>query len=583
MAESGGQLVARCLQEKRVPVLFTLCGGHISPILVAAKALGIRVADVRNEAAAVFAADASARLTGRPAVAAVTAGPGLTNAVTALQNAMMAQSPVLLIGGAAATILKGRGSLQDIDQVKLIRPVVKRCFTIRRNCDLMPVLEAAFDLTVRGIPGPVFVECPIDLLYAESLVRQWYSSNSAGASRKRPGMRKRIEQIYLNHHLKRMFACDTESHRASPFSPRPAARGPISAVRKAATALGRARKPVMVLGSQSVLAVAQVPALVDALERLAVPVYLAGMARGLLGPTHPLLMRHRRREALASADCILLAGMPSDFRLGYGRSLNRAAVLVGVNRSRRDLRLNRPPAIGILADPCAVLQQIAASVDTDAARWAQWTAELRARDEARSAEIHTMASQPVAPLNPLRLLIEIDRVMADESVIVADGGDFVASAAYILRPRSPLSWLDPGVFGTLGVGAGFALGAHLHRPDAEVWLVYGDGAAGYSLAEFDTFVRHGVPVIAVIGNDGAWAQIARDQVAYLQDNVGTVLKRSDYHTVAAGFGAEGLLLDRAEALPSVLARAKQLAAAGKPVLVNALIGKTDFRKGSLSM
>ena len=167
--------------------------------------------------------------------------------------------------------------------------------------------------------------------------------------------------------------------------------------------------------------------------------------------------------------------------------------------------------------------------------------------------------------------------------MVADGGDFVATASYVLRPRAPLGWLDPGVFGTLGVGAGFALGAKLHRPESEVWLLYGDGAAGFSLMEFDTFVRHGVPVIAVIGNDGSWAQIAREQVPLFHDDVGTALARSAYERVAEAFGAKGFVVTSPEAIEPTLVAARAAARAGTPVLVNVMIGSTEFRKGSISL
>jgi len=183
----------------------------------------------------------------------------------------------------------------------------------------------------------------------------------------------------------------------------------------------------------------------------------------------------------------------------------------------------------------------------------------------------------------LRFFKTLDDFLAEDSVIVADGGDFVATASYVLRPKGPLSWLDPGVFGTLGVGAGFALGSALSRPHSEIWLIYGDGAAGYSLQEIDTFVRHGLPVIIVVGNDASWAQIARDQVVVLKDDVGTVLRRTDYHTVADGFGGKGFLLDREDQILPVLQTARETAKQGTPVLINVMLAKTDFRKGSISM
>jgi acetolactate synthase-1/2/3 large subunit len=186
-------------------------------------------------------------------------------------------------------------------------------------------------------------------------------------------------------------------------------------------------------------------------------------------------------------------------------------------------------------------------------------------------------------VNPVGFFRALERAARDDAVFVADGGDFVATASYILRPRQPLSWLDPGAFGTLGVGAGFALGAAVVRPEAEVWLVWGDGASGYGLAELDTFVRHGIPVIAVVGNDASWSQIAREQVKMLGDDVGTVLARTAYHEVAKGFGAEGLEIRTDAEVAPVLARARELRAAGRCVLVNVWLESSAFREGSISM
>jgi acetolactate synthase-like protein len=168
-------------------------------------------------------------------------------------------------------------------------------------------------------------------------------------------------------------------------------------------------------------------------------------------------------------------------------------------------------------------------------------------------------------------------------VLVADGGDFVATAAYILRPRSPLSWLDPGVFGTLGVGGGFAVGACAVRPKSDVWIIYGDGSSAYSLNEFDTFARHGMAPIAVIGTDASWGQIARDQVTLLGSDIGTTLRRTDYHKVAEGYGGKGLLLDKTENIDAVLDEAKALSKKGVPVCINVHLSKTDFREGSISI
>jgi thiamine pyrophosphate-dependent acetolactate synthase large subunit-like protein len=575
---NGGDRIASVLVERGVRFLFTLCGGHISPILVGAKAHGIRVVDVRHEVDAVFAADAVFRLTGVPGVAAVTAGPGVTNTITAIKNAQLAQSAVVLLGGAAATLLKGRGALQDIEQMPLIQPHVKWAASASTVRELVPMLEKAFDVARSGVPGPVFLECPIDLLYDEPLVRQWY-----GASAKGGGLAGTALRLYLRRHAAKVFAGADRVAVSPPRSipPPPPERGDA---RKAAARLRKAKRPVLVLGGQLLLSSStreKAEELAKAVGAIGAPVYLAGGARGLLGPGHLLQLRHKRREALREADLVLLAGIPNDFRLDYGKHISRKAFLISVNRSEQDLRMNRKPDLGVHADPGLLLREMAAILSGSS--WGDWLGTLRARDQEREREIDRQAAIPAERINPLHLCREIDRALAPESVIVADGGDFVATAAYTLSPRAPLSWLDPGVFGTLGVGGGFALGAKLCRPDADVWIIYGDGSAAYSLAEFDTFVRHGLPVIAVVGNDAGWTQIAREQIEILKDDVGTVLARTDYHKVAEGYGGRGLLLERGEDVPAVLQEALRIARGGSPVLINAHLDKTEFRKGSISM
>jgi acetolactate synthase-like protein len=578
---TGGDLLADVLERHGVRFVFTLCGGHISPILVSAKARGIRVVDTRHEATAVFAADATARLTGVPGVAAVTAGPGVTNTITALKNAQMAQSPVVLIGGATATLLRGRGALQDIDQMALVRPHVKRALPVRRVRDLAPVLEEAFWTSREGVPGPVFVECPVDVLYPEGVVRTWYGAKAGGSSR---GLGGRARQWYIGRHVDRLFAGAGGGTPAGRVTPPPAPSPDSSRVKRAAALLRRAERPVLLVGSQALLSPGEAPRLTEAVAALGVPVYLSGMARGLLGADHPLQLRHRRREALREADLVILAGVPCDFRLDYGRHIGRGARLVSANRSRGEISKNRRADLGILGAPELFLRALARMHAGSGSGRASWLETLRARDENREASIVTQAGAGTpGGLNPLQVCRAVESALVEDSVIVADGGDFVGTASYVLRPRGPLSWLDPGAFGTLGVGAGFALAAKLTRPTADVWIVYGDGSVGYSLAEADTFARHGLGVIAVIGNDAGWTQIARDQVEILEDDVGTVLAATDYDRAAEGLGARGLRLAEDADLDAVLAEARAIARGGRPVYVNARLGRTDFRKGSLSI
>jgi acetolactate synthase-like protein len=570
----GGDLIASVLVAQGVPFVFTLCGGHISPILVGCRQRGIRVIDTRHEATAVFAADAVARLSGRPGVAAVTAGPGLTNTITAVKNAQIAQSPIVLLGGAAPTVLKGRGALQDIDQMALLKPHVKWARAVRRVADLVPSVEQAFREAQSGVPGPAFVECPIDLLYEEQTVRRLYGLGGRGLA-------ARALSLYLDLHIRRLFA----GVKRVSIGPRIAPEAPApndDKIAEVAKRLGSAQRPLLLVGSQALLDAPAAHAVAHAVERLGLPVYLSGMARGLLGQDHPLQLRHQRRAALKEADLVILAGVACDFRLDYGRQIRRGACYVAANRSRTDLRLNRRPDIAILGDPGLFLRQLAGR-SPGAEAWPGWKAQLRARDHARNDEIARQAREPVRGVNPLHLCAEIEATLGPDGLLVGDGGDFVATASYIVQPRGPLSWLDPGAFGTLGVGAGFALGAKLCRPEAEVWALFGDGALGYSLAEFDTFVRHHIPIVAVVGNDGGWSQIAREQIEILGDDVGTVLSQADYHRVVEGFGAAGLALDDPELIGETLQQARQLSAAGKPVLVNAKLGRTDFRKGSISV
>ena len=502
----GGERVAAALAAYGVRTIFTLCGGHISPILVAAKARGIAIVDTRDEATAVFAADAEARLTGTTGVAAVTAGPGLTNTLTALKNAQLAQSPLLLLGGAAPTALQGRGALQDIAQRPLVEPHVKWLRQVKRVADLGPAVEEALATARDGVPGPTFVECPVDLLYDEKLIRGWY----ADAAGKGQAIADRALRWYLNRHAERMFAGSAASYDPKP-RPVTVPLAADSAVARAAEALARAQRPLAVIGSQAVVDAASAQVVAAAVERLGVPVYLSGMARGLLGRDARLQMRHARRDALREADCVLLAGVPCDFRLDYGKHVRRSATLVAANRSRRDATLNRKPDISAIGDAGRFIVALAAATGARAQR-AEWIAQLAARDAKREAEIDVQAATHGTHVNPVAFFRALEQAAGENAILVADGGDFVATASYILHPRAPLAWLDPGAFGTLGVGAGFVLGAAAARPGTELWLVWGDGASGYGLAEFDTFVRHRIPVIAVVGNDAGWTQIGNSLV-----------------------------------------------------------------------
>jgi acetolactate synthase-1/2/3 large subunit len=280
---------------------------------------------------------------------------------------------------------------------------------------------------------------------------------------------------------------------------------------------------------------------------------------------------------------VVLAGTPCDFRLDYGRHIGRAARVIAANRDARAARRNRRPDLLVGAAPELFLRRLAPRLAGQDGRWAAWLAALQGRDAERDREILAQTATPGPGVSPIALLCALDRALPEDSLIVADGGDFVATAAYVLRPRRPLSWLDPGVFGTLGVGAGFALGARLQRPQAELFVLFGDGSLGYSLIEIDSFARHGLGVVAIVGNDASWAQIARDQVEVLKDDVGTVLAPTDYERAVEGLGGKGYRIDRIEEAEQVLEAARADARAGRAVLVNVRLAKSDFRKGSISL
>ncbi len=579
MERHGGHIVGEVLARHGITHLFTLCGGHISPILVGAKQAGVPVIDVRDEASAVFAADAAARMTGRPGVAAVTAGPGVTNALTALKNAQMAQTPLILFGGATATVLKGRGALQDIDQMSLVGSAVKWATQISTVKALGPTLEKALDVAQSGVPGPVFLEVPVDVLYPESLVREWYLKESGAENAKT--LAGKALGLYLKGHLYRQFhQPHVDFRRSVPDLEFGVDERPIDLAVKM---VRRAERPALVVGNQTMVGCRDAASLADAIARLGMPTWLGGSARGLLGRTSPVQFRHARGKSLKKADLVIVAGFPFDFRLKYGQGFGRNTEIVSVNLNPSELRKNRRPDLAVHMHPADFLKRLASEAGEPGSRWEGWFSEVREREQARDNEIAKQARTGGELVDPVQLFLRLEEKLADDSVIVADGGDFVATAAYILRPRRPLSWLDPGVFGTLGVGGGFAVGASVLRPKAEVWIVWGDGSCAYSMAEFDTFARHGLAPIGLVGTDASWAQIARDQVEVLGDDVGTALVRTAYHKVAEGYGGVGLLLDDPSKIDETIDQAKALSRQGKPVLINAHIARTEFRKGSISI
>jgi len=376
-ARNGGQLIADVLRGHGVKHIFTLCGGHISTVLVGCKAKGIAVVDTRHEATAVFAADAMYRLTGVVGAAAVTAGPGVTNTVTAVKNAQMAQSAVIIVGGAATTVTQGRGALQDVEQLAIFRPVTKWATSVRCTGDLQPTLQRALHVAREGVPGPVFVEVPIDLLYPFAMVSAEYYGKSEPRS-----LQQKLVRRYLSYRLALTFSGGLDSHPrlCAPLPVRPL---PPSGreVAKTAERLSRATKPVLLLASQAVDGGPErAKRLAAVVDRLGIPCYLQGMARGALGARHPLLLRHKKMDCTKEADFILLGGVVCDFRLNYGRSLSSKAYKCAVNRDRTGLHMNSdivPRDLSIHADVLTFLEALADHMEAEAAVGAKGTGKAK--------------------------------------------------------------------------------------------------------------------------------------------------------------------------------------------------------------
>lgn len=535
----GGRLVSKALARHGVTHLFTLCGGHIQAIYDGCLDDGIRVVDTRHEQTAGHAADGYARVTGKPGVCAVTAGPGVTDVVTAVANAQRAGIPMIVIGGAGPRALQDMGSLQDMNHVELMRPICKWSVSVPSTDRIQEYIDAAFRVAQANVPGPVFLEMPLDLLM------NW-ADDALPA---------------------------TEPH------PTPRPGGDPDLVERAAEMLRQAERPMFIVGSQIRWSNRKeiVRKFADAVEA---PFYLNGMARGALPHEHPSLMTRSRRFALSNTDLCFVFGTPFDFRLEYGRAINPGAKVVQIDIDCTELGKNRRLDLAIDGDSGVVLSQLLADVKEK--KSSVWLATVRnAEDKARArmlAEIGSDASPP----NPLRVCAELGKRLGKNDIIIGDGGDFVATAAYVLKLEWPQLWMDPGPLGTLGVGPGYAMAAKLARPDANVVLVYGDGSFGLHALEFEAMVRQNIPVVAVIGNDAGWTQIRRGQVEMYgpERAPATALDYTRYDKVVEALGGFGAWVEKIEDLGPALDAAF---ASGKPACVNVKIAKSDFRKGAISV
>jgi acetolactate synthase-1/2/3 large subunit len=523
----GGRLVARRLKEHGVSKLFTLSGGHLFSIYDGCREEGIDLVDTRHEQAAAFAAEGWAKVTREPGVAALTAGPGVTNGMSALGSAQANNSPLVVLGGRAPAMRWGMGSLQEIDHVPFVRPLTKSAVTAEATADIPELLDDALATALRPHSGPAFVDFPLDIVFMES----------------------------------------AEPVPAAPL-PSPADEPAASEGLERAIALLRdAERPVIMAGTNLWWGHGE-DALLRLVEERRIPVFLNGLARGCVPADHELFFSRARGAGLKGADVAIVVGVPMDFRLGFGGSFGDDTEIVIVDRAE-PLR-DHPRAVaaelhGGIGATLDALREGSAGVEgaTDA-----WVRQLRAGEDEKRAGEQAELTDERAPLHPMRIYHELNGMLDRDAIVIGDGGDFVSFAGRVINSYEPGCWLDPGPFGCLGSGTGYALAAKLAHPGRQVVLLLGDGAFGFSGMEFDTLVRHGVNVVGVMGNNGIWA-LEKHPMEFLYGySVAADLQPElRYDAMVEALGGHGELVSAPGDLRPALERAF---AAGRPALVNVL-------------
>src|SRR5689334_2645669 len=522
--EHGGRIVARALASRGVSHLFTLSGGHLFSIYDGCRAEGIEIVDVRHEQTAAFAAEGFAKATRTVGVAALTAGPGVTNGISAIAGAQANGSPVCVLGGRAPELRWGSGSLQEIDHLPLVSPLVKSAETVKEPGRIGARTAAALDLAITPPYGPTFVDYPLDVVFSEA---------EAGL-------------------------------------PEPAAPGaqPAAGVEEAASLLAAAERPAIMAGTGLYWGRAE-GELRGLAEMLGIPVFLNGLGRGCLPADHELCFSRARGAGLGEAGVALVIGVPLDFRLGFGASVAAEAKLIRLDAAPNALTANREPQLDLVGDVAASLAAIRESAgDEGAARTRPWLERLRGvEEEKRAAELDELGDDR-SPLHPVRVYRELGEVLERDAIVVGDGGDFVSYAGRFVDTYEPGCWMDPGPFGCLGAGPGQAIGARLAHPGRQVCLLLGDGAFGFAGMEFDTMVRHHLPIVAVMGNNGIWALEHHPMKFLYGYSLAAELRpETRYDEVVSALGGHGELVRSPDELRPALDRAF---ASGKPALVNVL-------------
>jgi acetolactate synthase I/II/III large subunit len=524
-AVHGGHLVARTLSSRGVTKLFTLSGGHLFSIFDGCKDEGIDVVDTRHEQAATWAAEGWAKATRSAGVCALTAGPGVTNGISAIAGAQQNGSPLVVLGGRAPEMRWGSGSLQEIDHVPFVRPLTKWAETVKATAAIPVETARALD-TARALPsGPTFVDYPLDVVFQE-------------ADAEPPPFEQAPETV----------ADDAE---------------------QAAAILAAAERPVIMAGTNLYWAHGE-GELRELAEALGIAVFLNGMGRGCLPADHELAFSRARGKGLKEADIALVVGVPLDFRLGFGASFGEETRLIQLDVAPSRLEATRRPELALVGGIAATLRAIreTAAERTGAERTSAWLEDLRANESEKRAGEKAEFDDERAPLHPLRVYRDVREVLDRDAIVIGDGGDFVSYAGRVIETFEPGCWMDPGPYGCLGAGPGQAIGAKLAHPQRQVCVLLGDGAFGFSGLEFDSMVRHGLPIVGVMGNNGIWA-LEKHPMEFLYGYSIAAELRQDarYDQVVEALGGHGELVREPAELRPALERAF---GSGKPALVNVL-------------
>ncbi len=546
---SGGHLVASALKAEGIDTIFTLCGGHIIDIYDGCVDVGIRVMDVRHEQVAAHAADGYARVTGTAGCAVVTAGPGTTDAVTGVANALRAESPMLLIGGQGSLSQHRMGSLQDLPHVDLLQPITKFAATVPTTERVADMVSMAFRECYHGAPGPSYLEIPRDVLDRRVAVSQ--------AVRPKAG-----------------------HYRASTRQ-----AGDPAGVERLAELLVHSERPCMLLGSQVWTCRAAEPAR-RLCSKLNIPAYMNGAGRGSLAPGDPHHFHQTRRYAFDRADLIVIVGTPFDFRMGYGRRLPASAKVVQIDLDYRTVGRNRDIELGLVGDAGVILDAVLAAAgsgrETASDRRASWVASLRAEEERMEESRLPRLLSDSQPIHPLRLAHELNQFLTPDTIFIGDGGDVVTFAGGVVQPQAPGHWMDPGPLGTLGVGVPFAMAAKAARPEKEVVVLFGDGAFSLTGWDFETMVRFSLPFIGVIGNNSSMNQIRYGQIQKYgaeRGEVGNTLGDVPYDRFATMLGGYGEEVREPADIRPALQRARE---SGRPALINVWVDRDAFAPGTMN-